>query len=67
MNKSSGQTVAEVEKTLDTATEILAGLQWLTPVEAMRIGAGIDGLASQLVAVSPSDRDSVADNDNGAD
>jgi hypothetical protein len=66
MNRSSYQMVAEVETRLGAATEMLAGLQWLTPVEANRVGARIDGLASQLAAVSPPDRDSVSDDKNGA-
>jgi hypothetical protein len=67
MSTSSYQMVDDVEKRLDAATEMLAGLQWLTPAEANRIGARIDGLASRLAAVSPPDRDSAADDNNRAD
>lgn len=67
MSKSSDQTVAEVEKRLDAATAMLAGLQWLTPVEATRIGARIDERALQLSAVGPPGRESAADDRRRAD
>jgi hypothetical protein len=53
MSESSDQQVAEVEKRIDGATATLSGLAWLTPDEAQRIGAHIDGLASQVAALSP--------------
>jgi hypothetical protein len=47
------ESVAQLEQQLDGASRTMSGLEQLNAIEAERVAAGIDRLASQLLEISP--------------